>query len=121
MKGLSTEVTFFKNFAEKYGIGIQVIRHGKFKAAVEPFLRDEISPENKEQLSTLLNDIWSNTSTKISGSRKIPLAELNTITDSLYSYLPNLSLQYKLADQLIQKSEYDNIIKKKLNIDKDKN
>ncbi|WP_312766997.1 signal peptide peptidase SppA [Epilithonimonas sp.] len=120
LKGLSTEVTFFKNFAEKYGVGIQVIRHGKFKAAVEPFLRDEISPENKEQLSTLLNDIWSNTSNKIAGSRKIPLAELNTITDSLYSYLPNLSLKYKLADQLIQKSEYDNIIKKKLNIDTDK-
>lgn len=120
LKGLSTEVTFFKNFAEKYGIGIQVIRHGKFKAAVEPFLRDEISPENKEQLSTLLNDIWSKTSEKISVSRKIPLQQLNTITDSLYSYLPNLSLQYKLADQLIQKSEYDNIIRKKLNIDKDK-
>lgn len=120
LKGLSTEVTFFKNFAEKYGIGIQVIRHGKFKAAVEPFLRDEISPENKEQLSTLLNDIWSNTSTKISNSRGIPVAELNTITDSLYSYLPNLSLKYKLADQLIQKSEYDNIIKKKLKIDTDK-
>lgn len=120
LKGLSTEVTFFKNFAEKYGIGIQVIRHGKFKAAVEPFLRDEISPENKEQLSTLLNDIWSKTSGKISVSRKIPLQQLNTITDSLYSYLPNLSLQYKLADQLIQKSEYDNIIRKKLNIDKDK-
>lgn len=120
LKGLSTEVTFFKNFAEKYGIGIQVIRHGKFKAAVEPFLRDEISPENKEQLSTLLNDIWSNTSTKIASSRNIPVAELNTITDSLYSYLPNLSLKYKLADQLIQKSEYDNIIKKKLKIDNDK-
>jgi len=120
LKGLSTEVTFFKNFAEKYGIGIQVIRHGKFKAAVEPFLRDEISPENKEQLSTLLNDIWSNTSTKIASSRNIPVAELNTITDSLYSYLPNLSLKYKLADQLIQKSEYDNIIKKKLKINNDK-
>ena len=120
LKGLSTEVTFFKNFAEKYGVGIQVIRHGKFKAAVEPFLRDEISPENKEQLSTLLNDIWSNTSAKIANSRNIPLAELNTITDSLYSYLPNLSLKYKLTDQLIQKSEYDNIIKKKLNIDTDK-
>ncbi len=120
LKGLSTEVTFFKNFAEKYGIGIQVIRHGKFKAAVEPFLRDEISPENKEQLSTLLNDIWSNTSTKIASSRNIPVEDLNTITDSLYSYLPNLSLKYKLADQLIQKSEYDNIIKKKLKIDTDK-
>ena len=120
LKGLSAEVTFFKNFAEKYGIGVQVIRHGKFKAAVEPFLRDEISPENKEQLSTLLNDIWANTSNDISKSRKIPVSELNNITDSLYSYIPNLSLKYKLTDQLIQKSEYDNIIKKKLNIDTDK-
>lgn len=113
LKGLSTEVTFFKSFAEKYGIGIQVIRHGKFKAAVEPFLKDEISPENQEQLSTLLNDIWNNTSSRISVSRKIPTSELKTITDSLYSYIPNLSLKYKLVDQLIQKSEYDNIIRKK--------
>ena len=120
LKGLAAEVTFFKSFAEKYGIGIQVIRHGKFKAAVEPFLKDEISPENKEQLSTLLNDIWNNTSAKIANSRKIPAAEFKTITDSLYGYLPNLSLQYKLADKLIQKSEYDNLIKKQLNLDSDK-
>ena len=53
LKGLSTEVTFLKDFAAKYGIGVDVIRHGKFKAAVEPFIRNDISPENKEQLSTL--------------------------------------------------------------------
>lgn len=70
LKGLATEVTFYKDFAEKYGIGIEVIRHGKFKSAVEPFLRNDISPENKEQLSTLLNDIWKNTSTRIAASRK---------------------------------------------------
>ena len=120
LKGLSAEVTFFKNFAEKYGIGIQVIRHGKFKAAVEPFLKDEISPENQEQLSTLLNDIWNNTSNKIATSRNIPAPEFKTITDSLYAYLPNLSLKYKLTDGLIQKSEYDNLIKKKLKLDNDK-
>ncbi|MCG2793325.1 MAG: signal peptide peptidase SppA [Weeksellaceae bacterium] len=120
LKGLSAEVTFFKSFAEKYGIGIQVIRHGKFKAAVEPFLKDEISPENKEQLSTLLTDIWNNTSMKIATSRRIKSSEFKTITDSLYSYLPNLSLKYKLADQLVQKSQYDHMIKQKLNIDPDK-
>lgn len=120
LQGLASEVTFYKSFAEKYGIGIQVIRHGKFKAAVEPFLKDEISPENKEQLSTLLNDIWNNTSTKIASSRNIPVSDFKTITDSLYGYLPDLSLKYKLTDQLIQKSEYDNIIKKKLKIDADK-
>jgi protease-4 len=70
LKGMSTEVTFFKDFAEKYGIGVDIIRHGKFKAAVEPFIRNDISPENKEQLSTLLNDIWGNISTKIKASRK---------------------------------------------------
>ena len=47
LKGMSTEVTFFKDFAEKYGIGVDIIRHGKFKAAVEPFIRNDISPENK--------------------------------------------------------------------------
>ncbi len=44
---------------------------GKFEAAVEPFIRNDISPENKEQLSTLLNDIWGNISTKIKASRKL--------------------------------------------------
>ena len=55
LKGLATEVTFFKDFAEKYGIGVEVIRHGKFKSAVEPFLRNDISPENKEQLQNIKN------------------------------------------------------------------
>lgn len=119
LKGLSTEVTFFKEFADKYGIGIEVIRHGKFKAAVEPFLRNEISPENKEQLSTLLNDVWDRTSKSISASRNINPAELKTVVDSLYAIIPDLSLKYKLTDQLIQKGEYDNLIKQKLNLKKE--
>jgi len=121
LKGLATEVTFFKDFADKYGIGIEVIRHGKFKSAVEPFLRNDISPENKEQLSTLLNDIWKNTSTRIAMSRKIDTTQFRTVVDSLYGMIPELSLKYKLTDQLIQKTEYDEIIKSKLNLkEKDK-
>lgn len=121
LKGLATEVTFFKEFAEKYGIGIEVIRHGKFKSAVEPFLRDDISPENKEQLSTLLNDIWKNTSTKIAASRKIDTAQFRTAVDSLYGMIPEQSLKYKLVDKLAQKSEYDDLLKSKLSLkDKEK-
>lgn len=116
LKGLATEVTFFKDFAEKYGIGIEVIRHGKFKSAVEPFLRNDISPENKEQLSTLLNDIWDNTSSKIAASRKMDVSQFKTVVDSLYGMIPDLSLQHKLADKLIQKAEYDDIIKAKLSL-----
>ncbi|KNB62831.1 signal peptide peptidase SppA [Chryseobacterium sp. Hurlbut01] len=119
LKGLSTEVTFFKDFAEKYGIGIEVIRHGKFKSAVEPFLRNDISPENKEQLSTLLNDIWDNTASKISASRKMNVNQFKTVVDSLYGMIPDQSLKYKLADKLIQKTEYDEIIKIKLSLKQD--
>lgn len=116
LKGLSTEVTFFKDFAEKYGIGIEVIRHGKFKSAVEPFLRNDISPENKEQLSTLLHDIWDNTASKIAVSRKMDVNQFKTVVDSLYGMIPDLSLQHKLADKLIQKTEYDQMIRTKLSL-----
>lgn len=119
LKGLSTEVTFFKDFAEKYGIGIEVIRHGKFKSAVEPFLRNDISPENKEQLSTLLNDIWDNTASKIASSRKMDVNQFRTVVDSLYGMIPDLSLQYKLTDKLIQKTEYDQMIRTKLSLKQD--
>ena len=121
LKGLSTEVLYMKNFADKYGIGIQIIRHGKYKSAVEPFMRDDMSPENKEQLSTLLNDIWSINSNKIATSRKIDSAQFRTVVDSLYGAIPDLSLQNKLADKLMQKSEYDQMLKTKLNLkEKDK-
>jgi len=121
LKGLATEVTFFKDFAEKYGIGIEVIRHGKFKSAVEPFLRNDISPENKEQLSTLLNDIWGNTSSKMAASRKMQSEEFKTVVDSLYGMIPDLTVKYKLVDKLIQKSEYDQLIRTKLSLaEKDK-
>ena len=119
LKGLSTEVIFLKEFAEKYGININVIRHGNFKSAVEPFLRNEMSPENKEQMTTLLNDTWGEISSKIIQSRKLDPTEFKTVVDSLYATIPDLSLKYKLADKLVQKSEYEEIIKNKLNVGKD--
>jgi len=119
LKGLSTEVIFLKEFAEKYGININVIRHGNFKAAVEPFLRNEMSPENKEQMTALLNDTWGEISSKIIQSRKLDATEFKTVVDSLYATIPDLSLKHKLADKLVQKSEYEEIIKNKLNIGKD--
>lgn len=120
LKGLSTEVLYMKSFTDKYGIGMEVIRHGKYKSAVEPYLRDDMSPENKEQLSTLLKDIWSVNAKKMADSRKIDTTQFRTVVDSLYGIIPDLALKNKLADQLLQKSEYDNLIKTKMNINKDK-
>ena len=118
LKGMTTEVLYMKSFSEKYGIGIQIIRHGKYKSAVEPFLRDDMSPENKEQLSTMLNDLWSGNALKMANSRKIDTAEFRTVVDSLYGIIPDLSLQHRLVDRLIQKTEYDDLIKAKINLKK---
>ena len=57
-KGLGSELLFFKNFQDQTGLKMEIIRHGKFKSAVEPFLAQEISPENREQVTALLNSVW---------------------------------------------------------------
>lgn len=121
LKGLSAEVVFLKDFTEKYGITPQILRYGKYKSAVEPFLRNNLSEENKEQISTMLNDIWQKTSEKIAKSRKIETQQFQNIVDSLYAIIPDNNIKYRLADKLIQKSEYDNILKTKLKLDKDEN
>jgi protease-4 len=56
-KGLSSEVLFFKDFQEKSGLKMEVIRHGKYKSAVEPFLENEMSSANREQVLALLNSV----------------------------------------------------------------
>ncbi|MDR7694196.1 signal peptide peptidase SppA [Riemerella anatipestifer] len=120
LKGMASEVVFLKDFADQYGIGINVIRHGKYKAAVEPFLRNDISPENKEQLSTLLSDLWGRVSNKIASSRKISIENFQSITDRLYGMIPDFSLKYGLVDKLMQKGEYELLLKQKIGIDTDK-
>ena len=121
LKGLTTEILYMKKFAEKYGIGIEIIRHGKYKSAVEPFIRDDMSPENKEQISTMLNDIWSMNASRMAASRKMDTAQFKTVVDSLYGIIPDLSLKHRLADKLIQKTEYDELLRVKLKLkEKDK-
>jgi len=64
-KGLSSEVMFYKDFQEKTGVKMEVIRHGKYKSAVEPYLANEMSEANREQISALLNSVWSSVVTAI--------------------------------------------------------
>ena len=59
-KGLSSEIMFYKKALDKLGVEVQVTRHGKFKGAVEPFILDKLSEENKEQINDLIGSIWNN-------------------------------------------------------------
>ena len=118
-KGLSTEVMFFKDFQEKSGLKMEVIRHGKYKSAVEPFLENKMSDANKEQTMALLNGIWTNIVEDISKSRNIPAEKLNTIANGLLARTPEMAKAQNLIDYIAYEDVYHNAIRKLLKVDKD--
>jgi protease-4 len=118
-KGLSSEVMFFKDFQEKSGIKFEVIRHGKYKSAVEPFLSNEMSPENREQLTALLNSVWSSMAADIAKSRNIPVEDLNNIAENLSARTPEMAKAAKLIDKIGYEDEFENGIRKALKMKKD--
>jgi protease-4 len=118
-KGLSTEIMFFKDLQEKSGIKMEVIRHGKYKSAVEPFLENKMSDANREQTTALLNSVWNTVISDISASRNIPTARLNEIATGLLARTPELAKANKLIDIVAYEDVYHNDIKKALKIETD--
>ena len=118
-KGLSSEVLFFKDFQEKSGLKMEVIRHGKYKSAVEPFLENEMSPANREQVLALLNSVWNSMVTDISISRNVSISQLNTIANGLLARTPEMAKAQKLVDVIAYEDDYHNAIKKALKVDSD--
>lgn len=119
-RGLSTELMFFKDLQEKSGVRMEVIRHGKYKSAVEPFLENKMSEANREQLTALLGGIWESMLGDISKSRKIPVSELNAIADGLLARTPEMAKQRKLVDRIAYEDQYHDAIRKALKVKKDK-
>lgn len=117
-KGLSTEVLYYKDFEDKYGVKMEVIRHGKYKSAVEPYLTNKMSEANREQTTSFLKSIWSELTEDISKSRNISIEELNIIADSSNARNAVLAKQNKLIDAAIYKDEYENKLKAITNTEK---
>lgn len=82
MNGLSTSQLFFASALDKYGIGVQVIRVGKYKSAVEPFTRDNYSTESKEQTQELLTTLWDFYLNEVSENNGLTSENMNNIADS---------------------------------------
>ena len=82
LNGLSSQPMFLAGALEKYGIGIQIIRVGKFKAAVEPFILTKLSPENRQQTERLLGDVWGEWQSAVSKSRNVTTSKLQQIADN---------------------------------------
>ncbi|WP_196885915.1 signal peptide peptidase SppA [Aureivirga sp. CE67] len=118
--GLSSEVLFYKDFEDKYGIKMEVIRHGKYKSAVEPYIANKMSDANREQITSFLKSIWGEMLEDISKSRKLSVEELNNIADNLLARNPELAKENKLIDGIIYKDTYVDNLKKDVGIDSSK-
>ncbi len=119
-KGLRAELMFFKGSFEKLGIVPQVIRHGKFKSAIEPFTLDKMSDENREQIITYVNSIWNNILEEISKQRNISIEQLNYLADNKVIINPETAFEHKMIDGIKYKDEILAELKELLKIDEKK-
>ena len=87
-RGLGGEMMFYKNALEKLGVEMQIIRgpNNKFKAAVEPFMLDKMSDENREQQLTYMGSMWNHMLKGISEKRNISVETLNTLADDVQTF-----------------------------------
>ncbi len=118
-RGINAEIMFFKKMLDKLEIEAQVIRgpNNKFKSAVEPYIYDQMSDANRQQMESFISDVWNVMLDDISTSRNIDVASLNLMADSLSLVDPKQALASRMLDGLKYRDEVIDIIKLKLGLD----
>jgi len=119
VNGLSSQLMFLTGAFQKYGIGVQVVRVGKFKGAVEPLILTKLSPENREQTQKLLDDVWGEWRDAVGSSRKIQPEQLQAIADNQALLEATQAKDSGLVDQVAYPDEVVSDLKKLTNSDKD--
>lgn len=117
--GLSTEVMFFKKLFDKLEINPQIFRVGDFKSAVEPFMRESLSEENKLQLQSILSSIHGEMLNQIAEARNIPVDRLKEMADRMQVQDAASAVKMGLLDSLVYDDEVKNELRGRLNLDED--
>ncbi|MFH0760658.1 MAG: signal peptide peptidase SppA [Bacteroidota bacterium] len=115
-RGLRSNVFFYKKALEKIGVEIQVIREGKYKSAVEPFLLESMSEASKEQVTAYISTVWNHILTGISDSRGKSVIELNLLADGWVARTPEGALESGLVDSLLYEDQVLDLLKKRSEI-----
>ncbi len=118
--GLATEVMFFKKMFDKLDIKPEIFRVGDFKSAVEPFMRENLSEENKLQLNSILNSIYGEMLHNISDTRKIPYEKLKEIADKMIVRSATLAVANGLVDSLYFDDQMQDELRSRLGLEKNK-
>lgn len=115
-KGLASEVLYYKDFQDQYGLKMEVIRHGKYKSAVEPFLENEMSDDNRFQIKTLLSDLWETLRDEMAETRNLSPSALDTLAIDSKIAVPLDALEAHLVDQLGYENDLEAMVKERLGI-----
>ncbi len=105
LHGLGSGVMFFKGALDKLGIEAQIIRHGKFKSAVEPFMYEKMSAENRAQINAYTGSIWNHMLGAIAEQRHTTADKLNTAANQLLLKDAEAAVSLGLVDALKQRDE----------------
>jgi protease-4 len=113
--GISANYMFFKKALDKLEIEPLIFRVGQYKSAVEPFIRENMSNENKEQTISFLTSINNFVFDKIARSRALTVPKLNQIADSLSAYSSKKAAELGMV-KLAYVDEYQSMLLKKMKV-----
>ena len=116
--GLYSETVFTKEFYDKIGVEMQVVKVGTFKSAVEPYLLTEMSEANRLQMKKMLTDIWTELLKNVSTSRELSVEQLQACADRNMVYCPAVDyVTSGLVDTLLYEQDVDAVMEELLNVD----
>lgn len=100
LPGLASEALFYKGAFDKFGIGVQVTRAGKFKSYHDPYVRKDFSPESRVELAELLEDLWGEIRGTVASGRGIEASVLQAVVDGPEALRAEVALAGGLVDRL---------------------
>ena len=118
-RGISMEVMFFKELLNKLGVEMQILRHGKFKSAVEPYIQNEMSPANREQYDRLAHSIWNRMAEDVAEGRGLSRAAVDDGAAEVYGMVPEQALAHGMIDMVTPQAVFTALLLNKMNVEEE--
>lgn len=116
-KGLASEVLYYKDFQDEYGVKMEVVRLGKYKSAVEPFLDNKMSDANRFQIKSILMDLWGTLNKEVGSARNLNVDTLDDLINKQKIATPEDAVNQGLIDLLGYESDLEEMVKTRLQLE----
>lgn len=120
LRGLQMKVMFFKGLLDKVGVDMQILRHGKFKSAVEPYIQKEMSAANREQYDRLAHSMWDRIAEDVAAGRGMTRKAVDEAAAEFYGMFPEQALAHGLVDMVTPVGEFTALLMDKMGVEKEK-